>query len=93
MFNLTNIKALVAEGKLSEALDLLTAYLESGKSSADDDDAWFLHGRINWQLDNRREAMNDYRKAMAINPASPAATALEQAYRIMSFFNPDIFNP
>ena len=38
-------------------------------------------------------AITDYEHAVSINPNSPAKIALENARDIISFFNPDIYNP
>lgn len=91
MFNPANIEALLSSGNSEEAMNQLNAYL-AGEGSGDDV-AWFMRGKLNWQLGNRRQAITDYRTAVSINPASPAASALDQADDIMAFFNPDIFNP
>ncbi len=92
MFNLTNIQNLVEQGRAKEALKLIDDYIATGVA-VNDDNVWLWRGKINWRLGNRGSAIGDYRKACAINPKSPAAVALEQADEIMSFFNPDIFNP
>ncbi len=52
-----------------------------------------MRGKLYWRLGERRKAMNDYARAVEINPQSPAAKALDNANAIQSFFNPDIFNP
>lgn len=91
MFNITNIKAMAESGRTEEAMAALDDYLSGvGK---DNDDAWFLRGRICWQRGDSKAAIADYKRALELNPDSPAGIALDQLYNIMDFFNPDIFNP
>ncbi len=92
MFNLQNILTLIENGKTDEAAAALDAYLKT-ESGANDAEALFMRGKLDWQLGNRRSAMGYYKQAAAIDPTSRAATALNQAYDIMAFFNPDIYNP
>lgn len=56
-------------------------------------DLYFQRGMALWGTDERARAMNDYARAVELNPDSPAAQALDMARSIMSFFNPDQFNP
>ncbi len=46
-----------------------------------------------WKLGRRGAAMSDYAAAAAIDPASPAAAALEQARSIMDFYDRNLYNP
>lgn len=92
MFNLQNIRTLIENGKITEAAEALDSYLETD-AGATDAEALFMRGKLDWQLGNKRAAMGYYKRAAAIDPASPATTALNQAYEIMAFFNPDIYNP
>lgn len=50
-------------------------------------------GRKLWAEGRRGEAMTEYNKAVALDPDSPAGTALEMANSIMDFFDPQQFNP
>lgn len=53
----------------------------------------FELGRRLWSEGRKGEAMTEYNKAVALDPDSPAATALEMANSIMDFFDPQQFNP
>ncbi len=90
MDNLQTIDALVAEGRLDEALAAVTALLDSGMR---DDGLFFARGKIRWRLGDRSGATSDYAMAVSLNPESPAANALEQARDVADFFNPDLYNP
>lgn len=86
----TTINAYISANRLDEALDLLNKGLNDNPRDAE---ALFTRGRINWRKGLRGEAISDYEAAVAIDPASPARIALDQARDVMDFFNPDIFNP
>lgn len=90
MMSLPNIKQLIAENRLTEALEALDAVVASNPG---DDEALFARGKLNWRLDRRSEAVTDFEHALAINPESPAATALKMARDVFDYFNPDLLNP
>lgn len=92
MQNFQNIDSLVAAGNLDEAVERLTAMLGM-VDVADADEIYFRRGKLYWRLGDRAAATSDYSKAVAINPSSPAAKALEQARDVADFFNPDLYNP
>jgi len=64
-------------------------------SAADADPAWqaYMRGRIAWKQGNKSLAISLYNQAVAIDPGSEAATALEQALMVMDFYNKDLYNP
>lgn len=62
-------------------------------ANPEDEDAYIERGKIHWAYGRRREAMNDYLKALDLNPRSNARHLLEQANAILSFFNKDLYNP
>lgn len=68
----------------------LAAQIESDAANAD---LYYQRGRLLWKLDRRSEAISDYEHAVALDPGSPAGTALEMARNIMDYFNPDLLNP
>lgn len=90
MSGLQKINELIAENRLPEAVEALNCYIAL---NPEDDEACFLRGRVYWRMGDRRKAINDYAKAVEINPGSGAARAIENARDVMDFFNPDIFNP
>lgn len=53
----------------------------------------YQEGRRLWALGRHGEAITEYNKAVALNPDSPAATALRMANEIMDFFDPQQLNP
>lgn len=58
-----------------------------------DEEAFMERGKIYWARGERRLAINDYLKAIDINPQSKARHLLEQVQDILSFFNKDLYNP
>lgn len=85
-----NIRSLINANRLDEALAEADSAVERDPADAG---ALFIRGRIYWKKGLRREAVNDYTAAAAIDPDGPAAIALAQVREINDFFNPDIFNP
>lgn len=90
MSGLQKIRYLIKENRLLEAVDCLNSHIAL---NIEDDEAYFMRGRVYWQMGDKRKAINDYAKAVEINPDSGASRAIENACDVMDFFNPDIFNP
>lgn len=84
-----NIMAMFDDNRLDEADSALDAL------AGTPDRAWALYmkGRIAWKRGQKSSAMSFYAEAAALEPASEAATALEQARQIMDFYNKDLYNP
>lgn len=87
--DIENIKNLIKENRLDEARNALDT--EGGSS------ALYLKGRIAWKEGDRTGAISLYNEAIAADNESEAAAAariaLEQARRIMDFYNKDLYNP
>lgn len=73
-----------------EAIEKLNIYLTS---HPDDDEALTIRGLKYWSLNKRKEAINDYLAAIAINPDSRAKMALQYANSILDYYNKDLLNP
>ena len=85
------VAALLQDHKVDEAIALLTSFQAGGGRM--DDALYYLLGNAwrkkgNWQM-----AINNYHEAVRMNPASPAAGALEIANDILNFYNKDLYNP
>lgn len=50
-------------------------------------------GRLLWKQGKKAEAITEYNKAVADDPESPAATALQMANNIMDFYDKQRYNP
>ena len=87
MISKDEIIALFNSNRLDEASAALHA--------ADADPAWsaFMQGRIEWKQGHKAAAISLYNEAVRLDPSSEAATALEQALKVMEFYNKDLYNP
>lgn len=84
------ISALFDDNRLDEADSALDCLSDNNS-----DRAWALYmkGRIAWKRGQKSRAMSFYAEAAGLEPESEAATALEQARRVMDFYNKDLYNP
>lgn len=87
MIDRDKINAMIRSGRTAEAAALL--------AGPADRDAWaaYMLGRIAWKEGRKAEAISLYEHAVALDPASDAAVALEQAREVMQFYNKDLYNP
>ncbi len=76
--------------EIEKEIAALTARIDARGADAD---ALYHRGMLYWKLGRRGAAMSDYAAAAAIDPASPAAAALEQARSIMDFYDRNLYNP
>lgn len=86
---LQKIKELINENKLEEALESLDCELMKGEN----DSLYFERGKLHWRMGNKRLAISDYERAVALNAQSPAKIALENARYIMNFYDTNLYNP
>ncbi|MCH5232785.1 MAG: hypothetical protein J1E78_04030 [Muribaculaceae bacterium] len=83
---LDKIKSLPPE----EAIEILSRHLQQ---NPEDDEALTMRGMKHWALNQRQLAINDYLRAIRINPHSKARMALEFANSILDYYNKDLLNP
>lgn len=83
------IKQLISDNKTDEALRLLDEYI---KKNASDDEAFYLRGNVYRKTGDIRQALNNYLKAIELNPDSPAQIAYDAQIRILEFYNKDMYN-
>lgn len=83
------IKEKTTSGDIHQALSLAEEYLSKGQ------DAYLLYlvGNAHAKAGHRREAMNAYRQAEALDPQGPAAEARKLMDNIMDFYCKDLYNP
>lgn len=67
--------------------------LDAADTPAEKARALYLLGRLAWKDGDRAGAIGYYNKAVALDPQSDAAIALEQLTGIMDFYNKDLYNP
>lgn len=86
-----DIKGLIAEGKTLEAIARLDSLIEDN-SSSQADYLYYLRGNAYRKQNDWPSAINNYLKAIAINPDSPASEAYKIAVDIQEFYNKDMYN-
>ena len=85
-YDMSEIKEMPAD----EAIPILDKIIEL---HSQEDEAYTLRGQKYWSQGKRREAINDYLQALAINPEGRAKMLLEYANSILSYYNKDLLNP
>ncbi|MBR6538452.1 MAG: tetratricopeptide repeat protein [Bacteroides sp.] len=90
MVLLKEIKELIANGEIEIALQDLDEYLNTDNPHKDE--AYYLKGNAYRKLSNWQQALNNYQKAIDLNPESPAAEARQMVIDILNFFNKDMYN-
>ncbi|MCM1109420.1 MAG: tetratricopeptide repeat protein [Clostridium sp.] len=85
------ILQLLDQNKVDDALVRLDALIASNDHP--DDRLFYLRGNAFRKKSNWQEAINNYLQAVAINPDSPANSALEILNSIMNFRHKDLYNP
>lgn len=90
MEQLKTIKELISQGSVEQAIQMLDDYLQD--SSTFRDEAFYLRGNAYRKLGNWKEALNNYRLAIELNPESPAVQAQQMAMHILNFYNKDMYN-
>lgn len=88
--SLSMIKLIADSGDLSRAVEELSRLISI---EPENDEAYFMRGKLRWRLGDRSGATADYAHAAELNPKSGAVRALEMARDIEGFFNPDLLNP
>lgn len=78
------------EVDIAAELSRLTAEIAENQ---EDDNLYYLRGRLYWRLGQKSLAISDYECAVALNSGSPASAALKIARDVMDFYNKDLYNP
>lgn len=87
--DMERIKQLIYDGETAEAIMLLNKYIEENETS---DEAWYLRGNAYRKEGDNRQALNNYLRAMELNPDSPARQAYNMLIDILNFYNKDMYN-
>lgn len=85
-----SIKKLIFEGSTQEAIRRLDEYITK---YPDEDEAWFLRGNAYRKEENFQQALNNYLKAIELNPDSPAVQAHNMLIKILNYYNKETYNP
>ncbi len=84
------IRQLIDENKLEPALTRIEGQLIDHPH---DDNAYYLRGVIYWKQGNWKLTIENYLRAIELNPDSPAQQAYHAVMEIINFSNPDMYNP
>ena len=87
---LQQIKVLINDGCISEAIVQLNDMINTTPESASD--AYSLLGNAYRKKGDWQGALNNYQEAIALNPESPAKEARAMMMDILNFYNKDMFN-
>lgn len=89
--DLDKARELLKADRPQQAIALLDALLEDGLDE-NKDEAYYLRGNAYRRSENWREAINNYTRAVELNPSSPALAMRSSCIEILNFFNKDMFN-
>lgn len=89
--DLNRAKELLNSDKITEAIELLNRLIEDEDAHLKDE-AYYVRGNAFRRGNNWREAINDYSRAIELNPDSPALSMRQSCIEILDFFNKDMFN-
>lgn len=98
MDQLAEIKQLIYQGKVEEAISMLHLLLDAEDTASDADDvlqkatAYYLRGNAYRKLSNWQLALNDYQRAIDLDSTSPALQARRMVIDILNFYNKDMYN-
>ncbi|RKD89908.1 tetratricopeptide repeat protein [Mangrovibacterium diazotrophicum] len=88
---LKNIKTLIDQNQLGEAVVRIEQLLNSSEKSAD---LHFLYGQIFQKRGEWGRAINQFQCVLELDPQFPGAqNQIEMARSILGFYNPDLMNP
>ncbi len=89
----SEIQELIKNDRLAEALAELNELINNAADGREGAELYYLRGNVHRRMGQIPAAITDYEHAVALDPSSPAAAALEMCNDILGFFNPDQFNP
>ncbi|MGI6792913.1 tetratricopeptide repeat protein [Bacteroides sp. KG68] len=90
MEQLNTIKELINKGNVGQAIRLLDEMLQTDFPGKDE--AYYLRGNAYRKQGDWQQALNNYRRAIDLNPQSPALHARQMAMDILNFYNKDMYN-
>lgn len=91
--NRDEILDMIAAGRYADVYTATEKEISGNGTAAGRAAAYYLRGRAAWKEGHHADAITCYESAVALDPHSDAAVALEQAREIMSFYNKDLYNP
>ena len=89
--DLNKAKELLNSDKVAEAIELLGRLIEDEDTNLKDE-AYYLRGNAFRRGNNWKQAIDDYTRAIELNPNSPALAMRQSCIEILDFYNKDMFN-
>ncbi|MCD7932895.1 MAG: tetratricopeptide repeat protein [Tannerellaceae bacterium] len=83
------VRKLIRENNLEEASRILNAAIEKDPRCAE---YYYLLGNVYRKQSDFRRSLNNYLKAIELDPESPAQEAYKMTMDILNFYNKDMFN-
>lgn len=90
MKDLTEAEKLLREERIERAINILNEYI--ALASAPSDKAYYVLGNAYRKKGDWQGAINNYLKAIELNPESPAGNAYRMINEILDFYNKDMYN-
>lgn len=83
------VKALLEEGKVDEAIAILQRMREE---RPDDDAVHYELGNAYWKKQDWKHCLDNYTEAIRLNPQSPAVEMKKMVMDILQFYNKEMYN-
>ena len=90
MATIEDVKNMIERNEVKNAIAQLDVMIELCPEL---DELYYLRGDAYRKFNSWKNALNDYCKAISLNPDSPAVEAYRASLEILEFFNKDMLNP
>lgn len=90
MYRREEVKTMLERNEAQKVVELLEEALKEETTCCDE--AFYLLGNAYRKQGNWQQALNNYRRAIDLNPDSPAVEARQALMEILEFFNKDMYN-
>lgn len=84
-------KSLLEQGRIEDAIKKLEE-LTNDESDELKDVAYYILGNAYRRGNNWKDAINNYTRAIELNPDSPAVALRKSCIEILNFYNTDMYN-
>lgn len=90
MEQLNDLKELINQGNVGQAIEQLDQLLQTNPTAKDT--LYYLRGNAYRKKGNWQQALNNYQSAIDINPNSPAVQARAMVIDILNYYHKDMYN-
>jgi tetratricopeptide (TPR) repeat protein len=93
MEQINNLKELINQGKVDQAIEQINRLLLQGEYETQGKDTLFyLRGNAYRKKGDWKQALDNYQWAIDLNPNGPATQARKMAIDILNFYHKDMYN-